>query len=92
MRMKRAIDNIGTAWIVFDRGKNEYLCNWYNGPDGGNRLLGQGRAATASLGVDWGRERTPNVRVRMGDAKTYWAGPGVAPDGFAGIWAETSGT
>jgi hypothetical protein len=90
--MKRVSDKAGMASIVFDRGRNDYLCYWYNGANGGNRLLGQAHAPTASQAIDWGRARTPKVRIRMGDAKTYWAGRGAAPAGFAGVWSENSGT
>jgi hypothetical protein len=90
--MNRVSDKAGMAWIVFDHGRNDYLCYWYNGPNGGNCLLGQAHAPTASQAVDWGRARTPKVRIRMGDAETYWAGSGAAPEGFAGLWSENSGT
>jgi cytidine deaminase len=77
----------GTAWIVVDRLQGDYPCYWYTGSQGG-RLVEQARADTAAAAVEWGRARTPRVRIRMSDARTYWAGAGDVPDGYAGRWDE----
>jgi hypothetical protein len=78
----------GTAWLVFNDATNDYLCYWYRGANGADRLVEHGHATSAARAVAWGRARTPWIRIRMGDAKTYWAGNSAAPEGFAGLWSE----
>jgi hypothetical protein len=75
----------GTAWIIVDVVQGDYLCYWYIG-DQEDRLVEHVRASTAAAAADWGRGRTPRVRIRMGDGRTYWAGSGM-PEGYAGRWS-----
>jgi hypothetical protein len=77
----------GTAWLVIDRSRGDYLCYWYAGT-GDDRLLEQARAADASAAVAWGRLRTPRVRIRAGDSCTYWAGTAPRPEAFIRTWPE----
>ena len=81
----------GPVWIVVDRVTDDYFCYCYTGMEGG-RLVEQGRADTAAAAVDWGRARTPRVRIRMNDARTYWAGEGAVPAGYAGRWDDLAVT
>lgn len=85
MKLERLVGS-GTVWIVVDRDNDDYPSYWYTGAEGG-RLVEQGRAATAAAAVEWGRARTPRVRIRMSDGRTYWAGDGDVPEGYAGRWA-----
>jgi hypothetical protein len=75
----------GTAWLVADRQRDDYLCYWYAGTNDGH-LVEQARAGTAGDAVAWGRERTPRVRIRTRAARTYWAGIGPRPADFAESW------
>jgi hypothetical protein len=77
----------GTAWLVVDRVAGDYLCYWYTGT-GDGRLAERARAATAEDAIAWGRQRTPRVRIRTADARSYWAGITPRPQGFAHIWGE----
>lgn len=78
----------GTAWLVFDAGGDfhQYQCYWYGGSCG-DHLLEHTRAATAADAVRWATARTARVRIRLSDLRTYWAGTGPSPGGFAGTWA-----
>ena len=77
----------GTAWLVADRVHGDYLCYWYAGTNDGH-LVEQARAATPAEAVAWGRLRTPRVRIRTGEARTYWAGTGPRPATFAATWTD----
>lgn len=77
----------GTAWLVADGADGEYLCYWYTGRSGDN-LEERARVTTATLAVGWARVRTSQVRIRMPDHRTYWAGAAPTPPGFAGTWVE----
>ena len=83
-RLSRLVGT-GAVWIVVDPVKDDYPCYWYTGAEGG-RLMEQTRVGTAAAAVEWGRARTPQVRIRMKDARTYWAGEGAVPGGYAGRW------
>ena len=77
----------GTAWLVADRLKGDYLCSWYTGTHGGH-LVEDARVPTASEAVAWGRSRTSRVRIRTADARTYWAGTAPRPEGFSHTWTD----
>ena len=77
----------GTAWLVADRAHGDFSCGWYVGA-GGDRLAERARAGTAAEAVAWGRLRTTRVRIRTGDACSYWAGTAPRPDGFTENWSE----
>ena len=61
-----------TAWLVADQDNRE----------------GQPRATTATLAMGWARVRVSQARSRMPDHRTFWAGTGPTPPGFAGTWVE----
>jgi hypothetical protein len=44
--------------------------------------------ASAADAVAWGRLRSPSVRIRTGDSRTYWAGTAARPGGFDHTWTE----
>lgn len=78
----------GTAWLVFDAGGDlyQYQCYWFAGSSV-DHLLEHTRAVTAADAVEWATARTPRARIRLSDHRTYWAGTGPDPGGFAGTWA-----
>jgi hypothetical protein len=85
----------GTAWLVIDRDRGDYLCYWYTGANDGH-LVEQARATSDEEAVAWGRQRTPRVRIRTADERTAWAGSAPAPEGFTDTWTgpvspDTSG-
>jgi hypothetical protein len=75
----------GTAWLAVDRVTGDYLCYWYAGASDAD-LVEFGRVANAADAVAWGGERTPRVRIRTPDARTYWAGTAPRPSGFSHTW------
>ena len=75
----------GTAWLVADLARGDYVCHWYTGPND-ERLVEQARATTAADAVAWGRVRSTRVRIRTADAATYWAGTAPKPAGFRDSW------
>ena len=75
----------GTAWLVADRIKGDYLCYWYTGVCDGH-LCDHGRVPTAVEAVAWGRRRTPRVRIHTADTYTYWAGTASRPEEFTHTW------
>jgi hypothetical protein len=77
----------GIAWLVADRARGDYLCQWYGG-SADDSLLEQARATTAQAAVSWGRSRTPRVRIRTATGRTYWAGSGPKPDGITDGWVD----
>ena len=81
----------GVAWLVSDRLDEGYLCYWYGGADDAH-LFERTRAASAADAIAWGRQRTPRVRIRTSEGRTYWAGPGPAPDGFVDSWRDREAT
>ena len=81
----------GTAWLVLDMAKEDYSCSWYTGTNDG-RLVEHARIPTASDAVAWGRSRTPRVRIRTADARTYWAGTAPRPEGFSHTWTDSDTT
>jgi hypothetical protein len=78
----------GTAWLVADRAEGDDICYWYAGT-GDAHLVEHARAASAEEAIDWGRDRTPRVRIRTADARSYWAGTAPRPEGFARTWDPT---
>lgn len=86
-RLRRAQPGAGVVWLVSDRLDDGYLCYWYGGAND-SHLLERTRAPSAADAIAWGRERTPRVRIRTGQARTYWAGSGPAPDGFVDRWGD----
>jgi hypothetical protein len=87
MRRRRARTGDGTAWLVADRVKGDYLCYWYAGP-GGGELMDQARVANASDAVAWGRLHTSRVRIRTPNNCTSWAGTAPRPQGFNHTWTH----
>jgi hypothetical protein len=77
----------GTAWLVVDRITGDYHCYWYTGT-ADDRLVEYARAASAEEAVAWGRQRTPLVRIRTPDARTFWAGTAPRPEGFVRTWTQ----
>lgn len=77
----------GTAWLIFDAGGDlfRYHCYWFGGR-GGDHLIEHARLVTASDAVGWAAARTPRARIRLPDHRSYWAGSGPSPGGFAGVW------
>ena len=80
----------GTAWLVADRARGDFLCYWFVGPSD-QRVAEQARAASADEAVAWGRSRTTRVRVRTDDGRSYWAGSAPRPDGFQHTWEGSEG-
>jgi len=78
----------GTAWLVADRARGDYLCYWYVGPND-QRVGERARVASAEEAVAWGQERTTRVRIRTDDGDSYWAGSAPRPEGFGRTWGET---
>jgi hypothetical protein len=89
-RQRRPRHGDGTAWLVVDRVNGDYLCYWYTGTGEGH-LVEHARAASAEEAVAWGRRRTPRVRIRTADARTYWAGTAPAPERFTNSWSGSPG-
>jgi hypothetical protein len=87
MRHRKPRYGDGTAWLVADRVRGDYLCYWYVGPNG-TRLAERARVGSSADAVAWGRLRTSRVRIRTPEARTYWAGSAPRPDGFSETWAE----
>lgn len=77
----------GSAWLIFDAGGDlyRYQCYWFGGSCD-DHLLEHARVRTATDAVTWARARTPRARIRLPDHRTYWAGTGQQPPGFAGTW------
>jgi len=86
-RHRRPRHGDGTASLVADRAKGDYLCYWYTGT-GDARLVEHARAASAEDAIAWGRDRTARVRIRTAEARTYWAGTAPTPEGFAHTWTK----
>jgi hypothetical protein len=78
----------GTAWLLEDRDRGDYICSWYAGPSDG-RLAEQTRLATSADAVAWGRDRTTRVRIRSA-SRTYWAGSAPRPEGFRHTWPDAA--
>jgi hypothetical protein len=76
----------GTAWLLEDNQRGDYICSWYAGPNDGH-LAEHARVATSADALAWGRDRTTRVRIRSG-SRTYWAGSAPRPDGFPHSWPE----
>ena len=76
----------GTAWLLEDNDRGDYICSWYAGPSDG-RLAESARVPTSADALAWGRDRTTRVRIRTA-SRTYWAGSAPRPDGFAHTWPE----
>ena len=90
-RRRTARRGDGTAWLVADGSRGDYLCYWYVGQHG-DRLAESAHAPTATDAVGWGRLRATSVRIRTGDTRTYWAGSAPRPDGFSETWTEPAPT
>ena len=89
-RLRRPRYGDGTVWLVVDQDKGDFLCYWYSG-SGGDHLVDQAREPSAEEAIAWGHQRTPRVRIRTADARTYWAGTAPPPEGFAHRWSRTVG-
>ena len=79
----------GTAWLVHDAARDCYHCHWLVGPST-DHLIERAMHPSAADAVEWAGVRTPRARIRLADHRTYWAGTGPTPPGFAGIWAPAS--
>jgi hypothetical protein len=75
----------GIAQLVFDKDAGVYHCYWLAGRSD-DHLVEHAQVATAAEAVAWAAARTPRARIRLPDHRTYWAGTGPNPGGFAGIW------
>ncbi|MHB8505225.1 MAG: hypothetical protein ACYDEN_05825, partial [Acidimicrobiales bacterium] len=75
---------------MFDAGDDlyRYQCYWFGGRGEGH-VLEHARVPTDVEAVAWGLARTPSVRIRLPDHRTYWAGSAPNPGGFFGTWAPT---
>jgi hypothetical protein len=79
----------GTAWLLEDDARQDYICSWYFGPY--DAYLGeQVRLPTSAAALTWGRDRTTRVRIRTAAARTYWAGSAPRPEGFTHTWPEVT--
>ena len=81
----------GTAHLVYDQAADVYQCYWFGGRST-DHLLEHTEVATAADAVAWAEARTPRARIRLPDHRTYWAGTGPSPGGFAGIWKPSAST
>ena len=81
----------GTAWLVADRLKGDYLCYWYVGT-GDRHLVESARVAGAPAAVAWGRLRTSRVRILTADGCSQWAGTANRPAGFTTTWTDSDAT
>jgi hypothetical protein len=88
-RHPRPQPDAGTASLVIDRLTGTFHCYWYDGLND-DRLREHARVANATDAVAWGRRRTSHVRIRTGDARSYWAGTGLRPAGFTNTWSGSS--
>jgi hypothetical protein len=79
----------GTAWLVADRARGDFVCYLYVGP-AGDHLGEQSRQATAEEAVAWGRARTTRVRIRTVDGCSQWAGAASRPEGLFQTWRSPS--
>jgi hypothetical protein len=79
----------GTAWLVEDNVRHDYICSWYAGPNDAH-LAEHARVATSADALAWGRDRTTRVRIRTAAARTYWAGSAPRPEGFSHTWPEAT--
>jgi hypothetical protein len=77
----------GTAWLVADQARHDFLCFLFGGPSDG-RLRESTRQPTAPAAVAWGRSRTPRVRIRTPSGRTFWAGTAPKPDGISFTWVD----
>lgn len=77
----------GTACLVVDRSNGGQLCYCYDGTNDGHPVE-RARVAGAADAVAWGRLRSPSVRIRTGDSRTYWAGTAPRPGGFDHTWTD----
>jgi hypothetical protein len=75
----------GTAWLVHDAARDCYHCYWLVGRPN-DHVIERATEPSAADAVEWAGSRTPRARIRLADHRTYWAGTGPAPPGFAGIW------
>jgi hypothetical protein len=80
----------GTAWLVADRARGDFVCYWYVGR-ACDHLGEQARAASAEDAVAWGRARTTRVRIRTAAGCSQWAGSALRPEGLSDIatWRST---
>ena len=74
----------GIAELVFNKDAGVYHCYWL--ADAPTTIWGDAQVATAAEAVAWAAARTPRARIRLPDHRTYRAGTGPNPGGFAGIW------
>ena len=86
MRNRQASRGEGTAWLLEDTARHDFVCAWYIGTSDGH-LAEQERVPTSQEALAWGRARTPRVRIYIA-AQTYWAGAAPRPEGFARTWLE----
>jgi len=73
------------VWLVADRLQDAYLCYWYVGRRG-DHLAESARQPTTSQALEWGRVRSARVRIRTGEARTYWAGSAPRPESLSHDW------
>jgi hypothetical protein len=79
----------GTAWLVEDSVRHDFICFWYDGPYDAH-VAELARVSTSTEALAWGRDRTTRVRIRTDAAQTYWAGTAPRPDGFTRTWPPTA--
>src|SRR5439155_322896 len=90
-RHRRPRHGDGTASLVADRAKGDYLCYWYTGT-GDARLVEHARAASAEEAIAWGRDRTARVRIRTAEARTDGIVTGIdAHKGTNGVGIRVGG-
>ena len=81
----------GVAQLVFDKNADVYHCYWLAGRSA-DHLVEHAQVVTAADAVAWAAARTPRARIRLPDHRTYWAGTGPNPGGFAGVWQPAAPT
>jgi hypothetical protein len=79
----------GIVSLVCDTSGDSYHCYWLVGP-AEDHVVEQGTASSAAGAIEWARARTPRVRIRLPDHRTYWAGTDPDPGGFAGPWTAAT--
>ena len=84
-RHSRPRDGEGTAWLVADRARGDFICYWYVGRTD-DHLEQQARAATAEDAVAWGRARSARVRIRTAGGCSQGAGVAPRPEGMSHTW------
>jgi hypothetical protein len=78
----------GTAWLVADGAEpTGFNCYWFTGR-AEDHMVEHAHLVGATAAVAWGRGRTPRVRIRTADTRSWWAGSAPRPAGIALTWID----